>query len=125
MSMLKGDPPISEEEKERILKTIYTEGGMRDLLPLAKLEHPHLKLVYSSPLKNVGLNLAKGIKAHQAGRSEWIRQKKWKLHWTTLEYDEVGKGSRLFEVGMCGELGFCRSPPPEGGGLELKGTEPG
>ena len=95
MRMLKGDAPLSEEEKARILKTIYTEGGIRDLLPLAKLEHPHLKLVYSSPLKNVGLNLAKGIKAHQAGRSEWIRRKKWKRHWTTLEYDEVGKGWKV------------------------------
>src|ERR1700730_2564675 len=34
-------------------KVIYTERGLRNLVPSLKTKHPFLKSVYSSPLKNV------------------------------------------------------------------------
>ena len=98
MAELKSDanPPAPERAKE-ILTTIYSEGGIRNLLPLAKKDHPFLKLVHSSPLKNIGLNLGRGIKSHQKGRTSWIRHKKWKNHWTALEFDESGKGWKVLD----------------------------
>ena len=38
-------------------KTLYTKRGLRNLLPQLKEEHPFLKVVHSSPLKNTALRL--------------------------------------------------------------------
>src|SRR4029077_7413195 len=46
-------------------RTLYTERGLRNLIPSLKEEHPFLKSVHSSPLKNTALRLSQSIQAHQ------------------------------------------------------------
>ncbi len=41
----------ASQDKE-VGRTLYTERGLRDLIPELKEQHPFLKAVYSSPLKN-------------------------------------------------------------------------
>src|SRR4051794_38448395 len=51
-----------------IAKTLYTERGLRNLLPSLKQEHPFLKSVHSSPLKNAALRLSQAIQARQQSK---------------------------------------------------------
>src|SRR3990170_5968712 len=44
-----------------IAKTVYTERGLRNLLPKIKKEKPFLNVVHSSPLKNAALRLSGAI----------------------------------------------------------------
>jgi putative transposase len=66
-------------------KTLYTERGLRDLIPALKEQHPFLKSVYSSPLKNAALRLSQAIRAYQDGKHgrrakamNWPRFRAWK-----------------------------------------------
>jgi len=79
-------------------KTLYTERGLRDLIPALKEQHPFLKSVYSSPLKNAALRLSQAIRAYQDGRHgrrakalNWPRFRAWKRSWFSLHYDEPHK----------------------------------
>src|ERR1700733_4318784 len=45
-------------------KTLYTKRGLRNALPQLKKEHPFLKVVHSSPLKNTALRLSNAIRVH-------------------------------------------------------------
>ncbi len=83
-------------------KTLYTERGLRDLIPALKEQHPFLKSVYSSPLKNAALRLSQAIKAYQDGKHgrrakavNWPRFRAWKRSWFSLQYDEPHKGYQL------------------------------
>ncbi len=49
-------------------KTLYTERGLRNQLPKIKEEHPFLKVVHSSPLKNTALRLSEAIQVHQKSK---------------------------------------------------------
>src|SRR5271156_6010689 len=51
-----------------LTKTLYTESGLRNLLPSLKEEHPFLKSVHSSPLKNAALRLSQAIQARQQSK---------------------------------------------------------
>ena len=80
-------------------KTVYTKRGLRDEIPLLKEAYPFLKLIYSSPLKNVGLRLSSAIGEHQKWKkgkrkkpSGWPRFRSWKKRWFSLLYDEPNKG---------------------------------
>src|SRR5215469_6902327 len=57
----KGD----EERAAQIGLTLYTERGLRNLIPDLKEHHPFLKVVYSSVLKNAALRLSKAIRDYQ------------------------------------------------------------
>lgn len=81
-------------------KTLYTERGLRNLLPGIKKENPFLKVVHSSPLKNTALRLSSAIQAHQKSkkgkrlgkRVNFPKFRSWKKQWFSLFYDEPNKG---------------------------------
>ncbi len=86
------------KDKE-IGRTLYTERGLRDLIPTLKAQHPFLKAVYSSVLKNAALRLSKAIRDYQDGKHgrranvvNWPKFRSWKRKWFSLQYDEPHKG---------------------------------
>jgi len=77
---------------------LYTERGLRDLVPALKEQYPFLRSVYSSPLKNAALRLSQAIRAYQDGKHgrrakvvNWPRFRAWKRSWFSLQYDEPHK----------------------------------
>jgi putative transposase len=83
-------------------KIVYTNRGLRNLVPSIKKEHVFLKSVHSSPLKNTALRLTSSIQAHQKskkgkrkGTSEWPKFRSWSAGWFSLFYDEPTKGFRV------------------------------
>ena len=82
---------------------LYTERGLRNLIPELKAQHPFLKVVYSSVLKNAALRLSKAIRDYQASRHgrrkgkpvNWPKFRAWKRAWFSLQYDEPHKGYTL------------------------------
>ncbi len=88
-----------KSQNKAIGKRLYTERGLRDLIPELKDKHPFLKVVYSSPLKNAALRLSLAIKHYQDGKKgkrkkpvNWPRFKSWKRCWFSLQWDEPWKG---------------------------------
>jgi putative transposase len=68
-------------------RTLYSQRGLRDLVPALKEENPFLKTVYSSPLKNAALRLTSAITEYQKSRRGeranghrvgWPHFRKWK-----------------------------------------------
>ncbi len=91
-----------QEHRNQIGLVLYTERGLRNLIPGLKREHPFLKVVYSSVLKNAALRLSKAIRDYQDGKHgrranqvNWPRFRAWKRNWFSLQYDEPHKGYRL------------------------------
>lgn len=90
-----------QKQNKIVGKRLYTERGLRDLVPIIKERHPFLKSVHSSVLKNVALRLSGAIKNYQDGKKSkrppmnWPRFKAWKRDWFSLQYDEPKKGFRL------------------------------
>ena len=91
-----------QQRREQIGLTLYTERGLRNLIPGLKAHHPFLRTVYSSVLKNAALRLSKAIKDYQDGKHgrranqvNWPRFRAWKRAWFSLQYDEPAKGYRL------------------------------
>jgi putative transposase len=89
------------QDKE-VGRALYTERGLRDLIPGIKERHPFLKTVYSSPLKNAALRLSQAIRAYQDGKHgrrakavNWPRFRSWKRSWFSLQYEEPWKGYHL------------------------------
>lgn len=95
----KGD----QEQADKIGLTLYTERGLRNLIPDMKSQHPFVKAVYSSVLKNAALRLSKAISDYQDSRHgrrtgkpvNWPRFRAWKRNWFSLQYDESWKGYAL------------------------------
>ena len=89
-----------ETKDPEIAKTLYTERGLRNLIPGLKKERHFLKTVHSSPLKNAALRLSASIQTYQKSRKNkrkgaatgWPRFRSWKRSWFSLLYDEPGKG---------------------------------
>jgi putative transposase len=119
---------------QRILETVYSENGLRDLLPELKKKHPFLRSVHSSLLKNAARRLSKAIKRHQETRSGkckgkpsgWPGYRSWRRDWFSLEYEERNKGWSLADgnrltvslgqnaVGkMMSVTGTLIAPPPD------------
>ena len=97
---------LKQEFKETgnpdIAKILYTKRGLRDRLPSLKKEHPFLKTVHSSPLKNAALRASNAIQAHQKGKkgkrrkeSGWPKFRSWQSNWFSLLYDEPNKGFKV------------------------------
>lgn len=89
-----------ETKDSDIAKTVYSKRGLRNLLPSIKEEHPFLKVVHSSPLKNAALRLSESIQRHQKSKKThyffyWPKFKSWKKGWFSLLYDEPNKGFRV------------------------------
>ncbi|MFL5662075.1 MAG: RNA-guided endonuclease InsQ/TnpB family protein [Ktedonobacteraceae bacterium] len=91
-----------ESKDQNVGKTLYTERGLRDLIPDLKAQHPFLKVVYSSVLKNAALRLSKAIRDYQDGKHgrrakaiNWPTFRAWKRKWFSLQYDEPWKGYAL------------------------------
>lgn len=84
-------------------KSLYTKRGLRNLVPALKEEYPFLKVVHSSPLKNVALRISSSIQAHQKSKkgkrkgkiTGWPKFRSWKVGWFSLHYDEPGKGYKI------------------------------
>jgi len=110
--LLSREKPCSYARSEEILQVLYGQTGLRDLVPGLKVEHKFYNAVHSSPLKNIAMNLSKGIKAHQkkqqtgSGLAGWPAFKKWKSNWTSLEYEEPSKGWKLHPERQALELSF-------------------
>lgn len=92
-----------ETQSQDIAKTLYTKRGLRNLIPEMKKEHPFLRTVHSSPMKNVGLRLSESIQAYQQTRkgkrkgnqTGWPRFRSNKVKPFSLLYDEPNKGFKL------------------------------
>ena len=91
-----------QTQDKEIGRTLYTERGLRDLIPALKEQHPFLKTVYSSALKNAALRLSAAIRAYQDGKHgkrkkavNWPRFRAWKRSWFSFQYDEPWKGYAL------------------------------
>jgi putative transposase len=91
-----------QSQDKQVGKTLYTERGLRDLLPSLKVQYPFLKAVYSSVLKNAALRLSKAIRDYQDGKLgrrakalKWPKFRAWKRNWFSLQYDEPHKGYAL------------------------------
>lgn len=89
-----------QTQNSECAKTVYTERGLRNLLPSLKKEHPFLRLVHSSPLKNTALRLSQAIRTHQKSkkttrRTGWPKFRSWKRQWFSLYYDEPNKGFKI------------------------------
>ena len=82
---------------------LYSERGLRDLIPELKQPLAFLKTVFSSPLKNAALRLSKAIADYQKSRKgkrkgkevNWPRFRSWKRKWFSLQYDEPWKGYQV------------------------------
>jgi putative transposase len=77
-----------QETRDQIGLTLYTERGLRNLIPGLKMQHPFLKVVYSSVLKNAALRLSKAIRDYQDGKHgrgknqvNWPTFRAWKRGW--------------------------------------------
>lgn len=92
-----------QTKDQKHAKTLYTRRGLRNLLPSLKEEHPFLKSVHSSPLKNTALRLSQAIQDHQkskkgmrAGKEMgWPKFRSWQADWFSLLYDEPNKGFKV------------------------------
>lgn len=95
-------------------KTLYTKRGLRNLLPQCKEEHPFLKVVHSSPLKNTALRLSDAIQVHQKSKKGkrkgkqvgWPKFRAWKQGWFSLFYDEPEKGFKIQDQTLILSLGM-------------------
>jgi len=93
---------IATKEME-LARIVYTERGLRNLLPKIKENKPFLKVVHSSPLKNTALRLSSAIQTHQKSKKgkrkgkvvNWPKFRSWKKAWFSLLYDEPNKGFKI------------------------------
>jgi putative transposase len=91
------DPEVAQ----LLLKTIYSEKGLRNLLPALKKEKPFLCAVHSVPLKNAAIRLSKSIRRFQENKKKpkkeqirvgWPKFRSSKRKFFSLLYDEPGNG---------------------------------
>ena len=69
-----------------VAKTLYTQRGLRNLVPQIKQENSFLKIVHSSLLKNTALRVTDAISAHQKSKKGkrkgevvgWPKFRSWK-----------------------------------------------
>jgi putative transposase len=91
-----------QTQDQEVGRILYTQRGLRNLIPELKMRHPFLKAVYSSVLKNAALRLSKAIRDYQDGKHgrranvvNWPRFRAWKRAWFSLQYEEPWKGYAL------------------------------
>ena len=74
---------------------LLTGRNLRDLIPQIKEEKPFLKVVFSSPLKNVAFRLKDSYDGYFKGLSGHPKFRAWKEKWFSLLYEEPWKGYKL------------------------------
>jgi putative transposase len=91
-----------QNQDSQIALTLYSERGLRNLVPEIKHSFPFVKTLYSSVSKNVALRLSSSIREYQKSRrgerkapTAWPRFRAWKQKWFSLLYDEPWKGYNL------------------------------
>lgn len=92
-----------QTQNQEAARTVYSQRGLRNLLPSLKKSHSFIKVVHSSPIKNTALRLSQAIMAHQKSRKGkrkgkevgWPRFNSWGRHWFSLLFDEPKKGFRV------------------------------
>ena len=98
---LKAEFKSSNGRNKEAARQVYSKRGLRDLVPGFKMEHPFLRAVHSSPLKNTALRLSEAIREYQKSRRgerggghtvNWPQFRSWKRKWFSLLYDEPWKG---------------------------------
>ena len=97
---------------QELATTLYSERGLRDVVPGLKTIYPFLKTVYSSPLKNAALRLSQAIQEYQKGQKgkrkdkvKWPKFRSWKRKYFSLQYDEPWKGYSLEAKSLKLQLG--------------------
>ena len=97
---------------QELATTLYSERGLRDLVPELKIQYPFLKTLYSSPVKNAALRLSQAIQEYQKGQKgkrkdkvKWPKFRSWKRKWFSLQYDEPWKGYSLEAKSLKLQLG--------------------
>lgn len=120
---------IDTQESESA-KTLYTKRGLRNLVPKLKQEHPFLKVVHSSPLKNAALRLTEAIQDHQKSKKGkrkgtqvgFPRFRSWKRKWFSLLYDEPNKGFKIGTNQLTLSLGVDREGKRQSLAIPMKNT---
>ncbi len=106
-----------QTQDSEIARTLYTKTGLRNVVPKLKQEHPFLKVVHSSPLKNTALRLTSAIQDHQKSKKGRRKGKQvgfpsfrsWKMSWFSLFYDEPNKGFKVCDNTLTLSLGVDRN----------------
>ena len=130
---------LAEKHRDEYFRTqnkesariVYSPRGLRNLLPSLKEQHPFLKVVHSSPLKNVALQLSKSIEAHQKSKSGkrkgkevgWPKFRAWRKKWASLLYDEPGKGFKVEKDLLILSLGRGKDRKQRSLSIPLVGAE--
>ena len=86
-----------------IASVLYTQYGLRDLLPGMKKEYPFMMAVHSSPLKNAALRLSRSVQDYQDSRkgrrkgkkTGWPRFRSRRKKFFSLLYEEPRKGFKV------------------------------
>lgn len=87
-------------QSEVVARQLYTQRGLRNMIPDVKTYNKFLCTVHSSPLKNTALRLSDSIQDYQDGKhgrrkgkqTGWPHFRSWKKKWFSLLYDEPKKG---------------------------------
>lgn len=102
-------------QDEKIGLTLYTEHGLRDLIPDLKEQHPFLKTIYNKHLKAAGDRISRTIRRQQTNKklkrkkiSGWPKFRSWKQDWFSLYYDEPFIGFKIEENELILSLGKDR-----------------
>ena len=112
-------------------KIVYSERGLRNLLPKLKEEHPFMKVVHSSVLKNAALRLSDAIQTHQKSKKgkrkgplvRWPKYRSWKKSWFSLFYDEPNKGFKIENYQLILSLGMGQERKQRSVSVRIKQAE--
>lgn len=118
-------------KNSQLALTIYSKRGLRNLLPQLREEHPFLKVVHSSPLKNAALRLSDAIQTHQKSKKGkrkgkmvgWPKFRSWKSSWFSLFYDEPHKGYKIEGNVLILSLGMGQDRKQRAISIPLKDAE--
>ena len=88
---------LNEERESQLLRSIHNAYEFRNKVVEIKKKHPFFTKAHSSVLKNVALDVHQSLVNKREGRAKRIKFKSWKRQWTSLEYEEKGKGWKILE----------------------------
>jgi putative transposase len=95
---------FKETHCQEASKIVYTERGLRNLVPGLKEQFPFLKSCHSAPLKNAALRLSQSIRTYQDDKKKpkaqrlnrgWPKFRSSKKKFFSLDYDEYANGYQI------------------------------
>jgi putative transposase len=98
---------------------LLKDRNLRDYATKMKEEHPFLRTVHSSPLKNTALRLKDAYDRFFNGQNGYPKFRSWKEKWFSLYYDEPKKGFKLLDSKTI-QITFGKDE--SGNQLRIKGT---